>query len=692
VSSRTTEPHRLRPLLWLALVWVLAALPAAAVDTLALRIAALDGHGWRAEELSVRVAWEGGETPVAQVSAARLVLPEPVGTLEAVELRCPALRLDAAQIACPAGRARVGAAPLDHPGFQLSFAYDRRDGGLELDLRELRMADGTAHLSISATAGGWSARVEASALDAERLPLLLGALWPQGAVAEGRVSLAGTLSGADAALAALDIAAEVHGLAFSDAAGSRAGEGVEAHARVQGKAAAAGWSGEVALTLHAGDVYAEPVFVSAPAEPLEVQAVLDWDRERDRLRVSRLDYAHPGVVRARLTLQARRAEGLQWEALDLRVDEGHLPGLYETYLQPLLVGTALDSLDTDGQVRGALRLEAGALRTAELAVRDLHLEDRKARFSLYGVDGDLAWGDGAEPARSQLSWRSGSVYRMGLGAVGLALEQRDRGLRLLAPFALPVLDGELRVETFELERFGAPDLRWHFDAVLTPLSMEAFTHAMGWPTMAGQLSGVIPAVSYEEGRLEVSGVLLVRVFDGAVTVRNLYLERPFGIVPTLYADVDLANLDLEMLTRTFDFGKIEGRLSGQIHGLYMEDWEPAAFDARFFTPPGDRSRRRISQRAVDNLTRLGGGVGGALSRGFMRFFEEFSYSRIGLSCRLERGVCHMDGIAPAGDGYAIVRGGGLPRIDVIGYAREVDWDELIARLKRVTGETGPVIQ
>jgi hypothetical protein len=44
----------------------------------------------------------------------------------------------------------------------------------------------------------------------------------------------------------------------------------------------------------------------------------------------------------------------------------------------------------------------------------------------------------------------------------------------------------------------------------------------------------------------------------------------------------------------------------------------------------------------------------------------------------------MEGIADSGQGYTIVKGGGIPAITVLGYNRSVGWDELITRLKRVT--------
>ncbi len=85
-------------------------------------------------------------------------------------------------------------------------------------------------------------------------------------------------------------------------------------------------------------------------------------------------------------------------------------------------------------------------------------------------------------------------------------------------------------------------------------------------------------------------------------------------------------------------------------------------------------------------------MGGALSRSFLRVFDDFSYDRLGLSCRLENGVCEMGGVAPAKNGYYIVKGGGLPRIDVIGYQRRVNWPVLVKRLEAVTTGSGPVIR
>jgi hypothetical protein len=53
----------------------------------------------------------------------------------------------------------------------------------------------------------------------------------------------------------------------------------------------------------------------------------------------------------------------------------------------------------------------------------------------------------------------------------------------------------------------------------------------------------------------------------------------------------------------------------------------------------------------------------------------------------------MSGVAPApSGGYYLVKGKGLPRIDVIGNARRVDWPRLVQQLIAVTESEGPVVR
>jgi len=129
-----------------------------------------------------------------------------------------------------------------------------------------------------------------------------------------------------------------------------------------------------------------------------------------------------------------------------------------------------------------------------------------------------------------------------------------------------------------------------------------------------------------------------------------------------------------------------------VRGLVVSDWQLEQCDARFYTTPGDGLPHRISQRAVDNIARLGGGPATLLSTSFLRLFEEFRYRDLGLRCRLRDGVCTMSGVAPAQPGYYLVRGAGIPRIDVKGFNRRVDFAILMRRLQAAIGSSGPVVK
>jgi hypothetical protein len=174
---------------------------------------------------------------------------------------------------------------------------------------------------------------------------------------------------------------------------------------------------------------------------------------------------------------------------------------------------------------------------------------------------------------------------------------------------------------------------------------------------------------------------------------DLVMERPFGVAPTLSANVALQDIDLEPMTSVFGFGSITGRLDGHINDLRLVDWSPAAFDARLQTDTAWKGKRRISQRAVQNISNVGGGgLIAGLQAQVLKIFKDFGYDRIGLACKLKDNICQMDGIGSAGDGYIIVAGAGLPRIEVVGFQRRVDWPTLVSRLKAATEGQAPVIK
>jgi hypothetical protein len=257
---------------------------------------------------------------------------------------------------------------------------------------------------------------------------------------------------------------------------------------------------------------------------------------------------------------------------------------------------------------------------------------------------------------------------------------------------LPILDGALTLSNVSAARTGGK-WYWHLRAELTPIAMEDFSSALNLPPMKGRASAEIPLVTYADGNLTTDGSLVLHVFNGTATVTQLTMQSPLGIAPKLNADIALRNLDLGVLTSTFSFGAIEGKLDGDIKGLALQNWQPVQFEAVVQSSPG-KYPKKISQRAVENISALGGGgAAAAVQRSFLRFFKQFNYGKMGLSCRLRNDICEMGGVESTPNGYVIVKGSGIPAITVMGYNRTVGWTELLARVKRVTeGNTKAVIQ
>ncbi|NOR81198.1 MAG: C4-dicarboxylate ABC transporter, partial [Methyloprofundus sp.] len=111
------------------------------------------------------------------------------------------------------------------------------------------------------------------------------------------------------------------------------------------------------------------------------------------------------------------------------------------------------------------------------------------------------------------------------------------------------------------------------------------------------------------------------------------------------------------------------------------------------TPEDDDSTHRISQKAIESIASIGGGgVSDLLSRSFLGIFSNFYYSKLGFGCYLHQGVCQLMGVEVVDNGFYLVKGAGLPRIDVIGYNPELDWDILVNRLSRITTSDEVIIE
>ena len=470
---------------------------------------------------------------------------------------------------------------------------------------------------------------------------------------------------------------DLEGGAFADASGLHAGEKIAASIEADALGKGGEWRWSARLQWRGGEVFWEPLFVAGKSQRVALEGTTA--RGTTQVKSGRLDL--PGIATVAFSGQWNHGKGLG--GFDASAARVRVAGLYGDLLKPLVQGTALSDLRAEGELSFSVKGAGTTLAAAQLDLNDVSFEDRERRFAVFGLNGRIPWRQG-EQTRGEVAVKGAEFLKVPVGSVRAPFQVR--GTRVdIASMRVPLLDGAVVLRDF-VGGMASDGWRWRFSGEVAPISMLQLTGAFGLPTMHGSLSGTIPELRYRRGTLSMDGALAIRAFDGLVTASRVELIEPFGRVPRLHADIDVKNMDLELLTRTFDFGTITGRIDARVAGLELSGTQPVRFDARIASSPGTYPRK-ISQRAVQNISALGGaGAAAAIQRSLLRFFDQFGYERLGLSCRLENGVCEMDGIERAPQGYVIVKGGGIPAISVIGYNRSVNWRELTERLKRITQE------
>lgn len=482
---------------------------------------------------------------------------------------------------------------------------------------------------------------------------------------------------------------------FSDASGLHAGEklsgSMQFAASQQPKSA---WDWQTTIDWTAGELFWQPFYFANGGHQLQARGKLS------PLMLT-VDSAHlnfKGAGEASLSgeysLIDSRIESLAVDATNL-----DLAGLYPLVLKPLLEKTSFNNLEIAGKASLKLDLQKGELQTFNLDVANADIDDKNGKFALYKLNANIPWSyDDVKTVK--LAYQGGHLLNLPLGAANLTAEVNRYALTS-PELKLPMMDGALTLSDVSAA-WVSDQWHWHLRANLAPVAMSEFSHALGWPLMQGKVSAAIPLVTYTNGQLSTDGAMQFNIFKGTIAVNNLAMQTPLGLTPKLTADLQMRNLDLGELTRTFSFGAIEGKLDGDVSDMELANWQPVKFDGVLRSSPG-RYPKKISQRAVENISALGGaGAAAAIQRSFLRFFKEFNYDKIGLSCRLRNDTCEMDGIDTdfsktsvnkSTAAYVIVKGSGVPAITVLGYNHSVSWRELIERLKRITEEnTKPVIK
>ena len=664
--------------LWLGVaLWILAAASARADTVLAARVFVLPGV--RLQDVQARVSAADAGALQLQVHAGQADIPA-LGWRHLGLNMQGLLRRDAGMRWLFDGRVQLAGAPgAALSDATLNLVVDEAANNLQVDLGQGKAQasaalplDQPSHAQITLRhvplgwlqgmlATAWSGRAKSGQLDAELAVDVLAA----GVQTSGQFNL--------------------DDLGFDTPGGTLAGQSLSGGGLLGIDTTGAAPRIELDASLHGGELLLGPLYARLPDHP--VQLALSAATHSGALELSRL---HVGDADA-LQLDGSLGFDAKGALQKLKLDhvEARFPAAYQRYGQGWLATLGLRDMRTAGQFTGSLDMQPTGLRSFSFHTDGLDFADGGGRLAMDQLRGGLDWAAQGERQPSTLGWRSLRFYRIDNGAAQGRWQSRDGQLSLLQPLEIPLLGGRLRVGTLDWRPAAASGKRLTTSLVFTGVDMAAFSRALGWPAFPGTLGGAIPALRWVGDRIELLGGLSIHVFDGFVDVTQLSLQQPFGNSPVLTGDIHLRQLDLAAITSVFDFGNITGRLDGAVEQLRLVDWSPVAFKASLLADGGGR----ISQRAVNNLTTVGGGgVAGGLQGTVLKLFKTFGYKRIGLNCTLHGDVCQMGGLESEGDGYTIVAGSGLPHLQVVGHQSRVDWPTLVRRLKAATAGAAPEIR
>ncbi|MFM9836446.1 MAG: hypothetical protein ACKVOA_10135 [Methylophilaceae bacterium] len=475
-----------------------------------------------------------------------------------------------------------------------------------------------------------------------------------------------------------DFSADIvfNGASFTDEAGLHAGERLVGNVKLAAKKSNDLWHWNGLISWTQGEVFWQPYYFGKAGNTFEINGTFKQPQlfiENASLLVNEVGKM---TASAQINTQTKTLEDVKVSAQDV-----DFSGLYSVILKPALEKSAFGNLEVSGKANWRFEVKNLQPTSFELNLKDANIQDKNNKFAFSHVNAHIPWSYD-DPENITLAYESGYLLNLPLGETNLKAEV-NRYSVTSEQLTLPILDGAFNFQDVSAAWLGE-NWVWHLRMDLKPITMNEFSKALGWPEMKGKIDGKIPLVTYANKQMMMDGAMQFNAFKGSVSMNKLRIDDPLGVVPRMYADFDMRNIDLGEITRTFNFGAIEGKLEGKVTDLQLENWKPVHMDARIQTMDGDHVKK-ISQRAVENITALGGeGTAAALQRTFLRFFKEFNYEKIGLSCKLREDICEMSGVESTPTGFIIVKGSGVPAVTVNGYTKYVSLNDLLGRMKRIT--------
>jgi hypothetical protein len=264
-----------------------------------------------------------------------------------------------------------------------------------------------------------------------------------------------------------------------------------------------------------------------------------------------------------------------------------------------------------------------------------------------------------------------------------AIWQNDLAFR--DDIILPIFGGDIVLREVRYKDIINKDRELSFSVDIKGIDLQKLTETLGVQRFGGSISGSIPMAKLSHNNLSTDGEVIVHAFGGEMRIMNLSIDNLLSSIPSIRTSIELNDIDLGMLTDTFEFGQITGVLNGYVKSLVITNGEVEKFEISLETVKKKGGSQWISVKALKKISILGsGGSTSILDRGIYRFFKRYRYEKMGFKGELRNDNMTLHGIIKKGDKEYIVKGGLFPpRVDVISYTQNISFKELVRRLKRI---------
>lgn len=655
-----------------------------ALENLNLKIDHIKNKDWQLNGLSLALVDLQSSSQQLALFINHLELPEPFSDIKLFDIQCNQFSWQANEIICETGLAKLKSEIFPRTSFDFSFSLSEQKSSFTI--KNLGLAKGVFFVSAKESMGGWNVSISIKNLSLRELQkyiLKQKSLFDEltsGSI-DAEIKAKGNLTG----LNSLIINSLFKEVSLQAEQGTIATDAITAEWKLQAKKKKGLWQWHNSHVIKHGGLYLEPVYLKVQGKSLHLQTSGIWSEDKGGVLTKAL-FIEPDVIELNGTGKIAFQAALNIEQAHISSKINDIESFATQYISPFTQQTVFEGFNLQGKLNIELDLEKSKFTQFSADLINLSISDDKHRFAINNAQGQVNWSIYPDFKKaSEINWEQIKIRAIPVEAGKLKFLYRNQQVSLLEPSKVSMLGGYFDINKFNFLNTKEDEPKVYFEGGVKQLSLEKLTYALDWTPLTGNISGYVPGVTYHNKTLSVEGELEVKLFDGTIKINQLTSSGLFSDFSKLSMDMKIENLDLYRITQKFEMGGMEGRVSGFINNLYLEDWQPITFYAWLGTPENDNSRHRISQKAVENIASIGGGgAADVISKGFLRFFDTFSYDRLGFGCYLNQGVCQLMGVEAAEQGYYIIKGGGIPRIDIVGYNPQVDWDVLIERLSRIT--------